>query len=251
MSEILLQTKLYVPPLRPSLVPRPRLINKIIGGQDYKTGYFASKLTLVSAPAGFGKTTLVIHALKQQERVAAWLSLDEGDNNPIRFHSYLLAAIQTICPEVGQSLFASLNSPQPPEEKAIPPALINELVSHTAPLVLVLDDYHVINNETIHQGLAFIIDYAPSNLHLILTSREDPPLPLPRWRLRGQLNEIHVPDLRFTPAEAGMFFEQTMGMHLDETAVSALRKWPSFSFFQPANNNRLITTSEFFYEMDL
>ena len=179
-------------------------------------------MILLSAPAGFGKTTLVTHWLQQQEKPIAWLALDENDNVPRRFFTYLIAAIQTIYPELGQGLATSLHSPQPPEDEDVIPTLVNELVMENKPLVLVLDDYHVIENEIIHAALDFLLNYMPTQIHLVMTSREDPALPLPKWRVRGQLTEVRAADLRFSTEEATAFFQDTMGMALDETAVNQL-----------------------------
>lgn len=181
-----------------------------------------SKLILVSAPAGFGKTTLVTTWLQGQEQPAAWLSLDESDNSPQRFFTYLLAAMQTVYPDLGRQLLAALHSPRPPADDAVMPALINELAANVAPLILVLDDYQGIQNATIHEALSFFIDYAPPGITLVLTSRQDPPLPLPRWRARGQLVEIRAPDLRFRGTEVPAFLEETMGLQLEKTAVQEL-----------------------------
>ncbi|MCP5098302.1 MAG: hypothetical protein GY943_22365 [Chloroflexi bacterium] len=216
VSELLLHTKLFVPPLRPLLVPRPRLLAKLDRG-------VGGKLSLVAAPAGFGKSTLIVHWLQQQARPAAWLSLDENDNVPLRFFTYLVAAIQSINSALAENLAAGLRSPTPPDETAVIPALLNELATtDQAPFILVLDDYHVITHEAIHAALAFLIDYLPTTLHLVVTSRKAPPLPLPRWRVRGQLNDIQAADLRFTTAEAAQFLGETMELTLSETAVSNL-----------------------------
>ncbi len=204
-----------MPPLRPLLVPRPRLLQHLNRGAD-------GKLILVSAPAGFGKTTLVTHWLQQQQKPVAWLSLDENDNVPRRFFTYLIAAMQTVHPQLGQSLVASLHSTKPPEDADVIPALVNELVAEDAPLVLVLDDYHLIQNSTIHEALDFLVNYMPAHIHLVMTSREDPDLPLPRWRVRGQITEVRAQDLRFTQEEATAFLQTTMGLALDDTAVSQL-----------------------------
>ncbi len=215
MVATILRTKLFVPPLRPLLVPRPRLLDHLNRGAE-------GKIILVSAPAGFGKTTLVTHWLQQQDKPIAWLSLDENDNVPRRFFTYLLAAIQTIYPELGQGLSASLHSTQPPEDEDIIPALVNELAMENTPLVLVLDDYHVIENEIIHAAIDFLLNYMPTHIHLVMTSREDPALSLPKWRVRGQMTEVRAADLRFSTEEATAFFQNTMGLTLDETAVNQL-----------------------------
>lgn len=215
MSETILLTKLFIPPLRPSLVARPRLVQRLREAA-------AARLILVSAPAGFGKTTLVTSWLAQEERPTAWLSLDESDNTPGRFFVYLLTAIQTVYPDLGQKMLSALNSSRPPADEVVVPALINDLALYDQPLILVLDDYHEIKNETIHEALAFFIENMPPGIQLVLTSRKDPPLPLPRWRARGQVLEIGAADLRFRGGEVPDFLRQTMGLDLAETAVQEL-----------------------------
>ena len=212
----LLQTKLFIPPLRPSLVPRTRLIEQLNQGQQ-------GKLTLVSAPAGFGKTTLVVAWLRAGEMPqTCWLSLDKNDNGLARFFTYLVAALRTIEPEIGQGLLTSLQSAQPANMMAMVQTLLNDLAQNGRAFTLVLDDYHVITNTAVHEAITALIDYLPPHIHLIITSRADPPLPLPRWRVRGQLTEIRADDLRFTQTESGSFLRQTMGLQLDEQAVTTL-----------------------------
>jgi len=196
MATPLLTTKLYVPPVRPELVSRPRLIERLNAGLD-------GKLTLMSAPAGFGKTTLVTEWLNETERPFTWLSLDESDNDPARFITYLVAALQRIDAKIGQSVEAMLLTPQPPPPEAVLTGLINDLAAAARPFVLVLDDYHLISALPIHQQLTFLLDHQPPQLHLVMASREDPPLPLSRWRARGQMAEIRHADLRFTLDAAG------------------------------------------------
>lgn len=215
MSEVILQTKLFTPPLRPLVVPRPRLLARLEAG-------VSGKLSLISAPAGFGKTTLTVHWLQQQERPVAWLSLDENDNAALRFFTYAVAAIQTVYPDLAADLATSLRSSTTLDETAVVTALLNELAGHAAPFILVLDDYHAITNEAIHNALAFFVDHLPDALHVIITSREDPPFPLPRWRVRGQLTHIQAVDLRFTTDESDLFLRETMGLALAETAVADL-----------------------------
>jgi LuxR family maltose regulon positive regulatory protein len=223
MDAPLLQTKLYIPVTRPdpvaglrtSLVPRPHLIERLNEG-------LAGKVTLISAPAGFGKTTLVSHWLDQLNLPAAWLSLDDDDNELARFLSYLIAALQTIQPEVGAAVLALLQSSPLPGSHTLLTLLINDLTVISEKFMLVLDDYHAIENETIDQALIYFIDHLPPAMHLVLTSRVDPNLPLARLRARGQMNELRSADLRFTPAETAQFLEQMTGLSLAPAEVAAL-----------------------------
>ncbi len=222
VPEPLLPTKLFIPPQRPFLVPRPRLIDRLAQGRS-------GKVTLVAAPAGFGKTTLVTSWLahsppSNERRPAAWLSLDENDNLFPHFFTYFIAAMQTVYPGLAQGLLSSLQMTPPPDDGAILPVLLYELGALDKPLLLVLDDYHLVTNETIHDAINALIEYMPPSLHLVIISREEPPLSLPRWRVRGQLNEVRAADLRFTLDEAAVFLEQTMGLHLADSAIAQLEK---------------------------
>ncbi len=215
MSEPLLLTKLYVPPPRPDIVLRPRLIERL-------NEVLHCKLTLISAPAGFGKTTLVSEWLAGCQRPVAWLSLDEGDNDPARFLTYLVAALQTIAANIGKGLLAILESPQPPPIESILTALLNEITTIPDNFVLVLDDYHVIDSKPVDEALTFLLEHLPPQMHLVITTREDPHLPLARLRARGQLTELRAADLRFTPAEAAEFLNQVMGLNLSAEDIAAL-----------------------------
>ncbi len=220
MSEPLLLTKLYIPPPRPKIVLRPRLIERLNEGLH-------CKLTLISAPAGFGKTTLVSEWLAVCERPVAWLSLDEGDNDPTRFLTYLVAALQTLPPKtggakIGAGVLGVLQSPQPPSIESILTALLNEITTIPDNFVLVLDDYHVIDSKPVDEALTFLLEHLPPQMHLVITTREDPHLPLARLRARGQLTELRAADLRFTPAEATDFLNQVMGLNLSAEDIAAL-----------------------------
>jgi len=220
--EQLLTTKLYIPPTRPELVPRPRLIEQLNAGLH-------GKLTLISAAAGFGKTTLVSEWLALGERLepkvrAAWLALDEGDNDPNRFLAYLVVALQTVAPDIGAGVLAALQSPQPPPSEALLTTLLNEIAVIPDKFILVLDDYHAIDSKPIDQALAFLLDHLPPQMHLVIATREDPSLPLARLRVRGQLTELRAADLRFTPAEAAEFLNRVMGLNLSEKDIAALDK---------------------------
>ena len=224
MPDDLLQTKLHVPRLRPFLVPRPHLIKALNQG-------LAGKLTLISAPAGFGKTTLVsswIDTLQTENATLpplstqiAWLSLDKNDHVPARFLSYIIAALQRVDPHIGVSARSMLQASPLPVPTLLT-ALLNDIAARPDPLVLVLDDYHVIDAQPIDEALAFLLDHMPPQLHLVITTREDPNLPLARLRVRGQLTAVRASDLRFDLAEAAVFLRQTMGLDLSEDNIAAL-----------------------------
>ncbi len=163
----ILQTKLYIPPIRPELVSRPRLIERLNEGLH-------RKLTLISAPAGFGKTTLVSEWVAGCERPAAWLSLDEGDSDLARFLTYLVAALQTIAANIGEGVLGALQSPQPPPTESILTALLNEIAAIPDDFILVLDDYHVIDAKPVDDALTFLLEHLPPQMHLVIATREDP-----------------------------------------------------------------------------
>lgn len=217
MSTPILATKLYVPPPRPNLVLRPRLIERLNAG-------LGRKLTLISAPAGFGKSTLVSDWLAACGRPAAWLSLDEGENDPARFLAYLVAALQTIAPNLGETALGLLHSAQPPPTEAILTALLNEISTFPDSFVLVLDDYHVIDAKPVDMALTFLLEHLPAPLHLVIATRQDPDLPLARLRARGQLSELRAADLRFTHDEAADFLNAGMGLSLSAADIAALEE---------------------------
>ena len=176
-------------------------------------------------PAGFGKTTLLtewLAAAPADEPSAAWLSLDRSDNHPASFWTYLITALQTVEPGVGASAISLLQSPQPPPIEAVLTQLLNELSAMSTDVILVLDDYHVIDARDIHDGMVFLLDHLPPRLHLVIASRADPVLPLGRLRARGELVEIRIGDLRFTPEEAAAYLNESMGLHLTAEDVAAL-----------------------------
>ncbi|MBN1580889.1 MAG: AAA family ATPase [Anaerolineae bacterium] len=224
----LLQTKLYIPPLRSDQVPRPRLIARLDAA--FGQAVFARRLTLISAPAGFGKTMLVVEWVascriqgagykstdasdsgSQQPAIFsprlstrfAWLSLDEGDNDPVRFWRYVVTALQTAWPDLGEVALVMLQAPQPPPIDAFLTALINDIASRAdlTAVILVLDDLHLITERQVHGGLTFLLDHLPPQMHLVITTRADPPLPIASLRARGQLTELRQADLRFTDQE--------------------------------------------------
>ena len=211
----LLSTKLFIPRPRPDLVSRPRLIEQLNDGLH-------RKLTLVSAPAGFGKTTLVSEWVAACKRPVAWLSLDKEDSDPKRFLSYLVAALQKVSAEVGEDALGMLQASQATPTNSILTSLLNEIATDPNDFILVLDDYHVIDAKPIDHALTFLLERSPPQLHLVITTREDPNLPLARLRARGQLTEIRVADLRFTHSEAAGFLNQMMGLDLSEENIAAL-----------------------------
>jgi LuxR family maltose regulon positive regulatory protein len=213
----LLETKLYLPGLRRKLVARPRLTERLSGGAE-------SKLILISAPPGFGKTTLVAAWLAAQPgdgRATAWLSLDPDDNHPATFWTYLITALRTVRPAVGARALSLLEGTQPPIESILA-GLINELTALPDELTLVLDDYHAIDAPDIQAGMAFLLDHLPPRMRMVITTRADPALPLGRLRARGELLEIRAADLRFTPDEAAAYLNETMGLGLSAPDVAAL-----------------------------
>ncbi|MCB9078607.1 MAG: hypothetical protein H6631_13490 [Anaerolineaceae bacterium] len=212
----LLTTKLYIPPARPNLVPRPHLTRRFDAG-------LTGKLTLISAPAGFGKTTVLSEWISHsRQRRVTWFTLDEGDNDPIRFWSYFIASLQRLTPGLGENTLSLFQSPQPPPLDVCLTVLLNELAAVAERFALVLDDYHYIENPTLHEAITFLLDHAPPQFHLIITTRVDPPLPLSRLRSRGQLTELRAADLRFTLAEAATFLNEVMGLNLSAEVVAAL-----------------------------
>lgn len=188
MAGPLLETKLYIPKLRRGLVARPRLNERLSRGVE-------SKLALISAPAGFGKTTLLaewLAAAPAGAQSAAWISLDQGDNQPASFWAYLITALQAVAPGVGASALSLLQAPQPPPIETILATLLNELSAVPNDIVLVLDDYHEVDTHDILGGMAFLLEHLPPRIHLVITTRADPALPLARLRAPGRLVEIRV-----------------------------------------------------------
>ncbi len=217
MHAPLLMTKLYIPPLRPNLVPRTRLHARL--DDSVRLGH---ALALISAPAGFGKTTLVTSWVERADRDVAWLSLDPADDDPIRLLTYLIEALQQIDARIGRTLQAVLASPQLPPVQTLVIALINEIAATEAPFTLVLDDLHLIASKASAQMLRFLIENQPPTMHLVIATREDPDLPLARLRARGRITELREPDLRFTQEEAATFLQETMGLALDADAIRIL-----------------------------
>ena len=213
----LLATKFYVPTLRPGVISRPRLLERF--GTSLR-----HKLILVSAPAGFGKTTAINEWIAGLSGSVAWLSLDMGDNDPIRFWTYLIAALQTVQPGLGESAQEMLHNPQPLPLEAILTALINEIASSPKTLVLVLDDYHQIEAQAVHDGLIFLLENQPQNFHLVVAGRSDPPWPLARLRGRQEVAEFREQDLRFDAEETTAFLNRSMHLDLSEVDILALKE---------------------------
>lgn len=224
----LLATKFYIPPVRPEIVPRPRLIAQLNSG-------LYRKLTLISAPAGFGKTTLIVEWLNKLKPAAetekllhykiAWLSVDENDNDLVRFLIYFITSLSRIGGNestVGRGALNLLRSTQPPPFETILTPLINDIASVPDIVILVIDDYHLIDSPHIHRALTFFLDNIPPRIHLVLATREDPLLSLARLRVRDQLTELRATDLRFTISEAAEFLNQVMGLQLTTEDISAL-----------------------------
>jgi LuxR family maltose regulon positive regulatory protein len=214
----LLETKFYVPRLRRGVVPRPRLNERLSRGAE-------SKLTLISAPAGFGKTTLLaewLSTVPAGRQSVAWLSLDQADNQPVSFWTYLITALQTAVPGIGAGALAVLHEPQPPPIETVLAPLLNELGAAATDIVLVLDDDHVVEAHDVQDGMAFLLDHLPPRVHLVIATRADPALPLARLRGRGELVEIRAADLRFTAEEAAAYLNDVMDLDLTARDIAAL-----------------------------
>ena len=219
MSTPILATKLYIPQLRPNAVSRPRLTERLNEGLHHNR-----KLTLIAAPAGFGKTSLLSEWVAGCDRKAAWLSLDQADSDPIRFLTYFVAALQKIAPNIGEGVQRVLQSLQPSPIETMLTTLLNEITTFSDNFVLVLDDYHLIEAKAVDDTLSFLLEHLPSQMHLVIATREDPNLPLARLRVRGQLTELRAADLRFTPFEADGFLKEVMGLDLSEEDIAALEE---------------------------
>jgi LuxR family maltose regulon positive regulatory protein len=215
VSTQILATKLHIPSTRPELVPRPRLVERLNEGLH-------RKLTLISAPAGFGKTTLLSEWIPQSPRCVTWLSVDDGDHEPIRFWTYFIASLQGLRADLGNGALALLRSQQTSPITSILMTLINEVSAFQDDFAMVLDDYHAIDARPVDKGLTFLLEHLPPQMHLVIATREDPDLPLARLRAHGQLTELRAADLRFTPTEAATFLNQVMGLSLSAEEVASL-----------------------------
>lgn len=225
MIETLLQTKLYAPPLRANLVARPRLVERLDQGLDS-----GCTLTLVSAPAGFGKTTLLAEWLSHCRRPTAWLGLDESDNDLARFVAYLEGTLQKVEPDIGNSAVEALRSfggaaaDTPPAMQQALTLLLNDISSTASHFILVLDDYHLVDALSIHEAVAFMLDNQPPQMHLVIATRVDPPIHLARLRAQARLNELRVDELAFTNEEIELFLNDVMGFSLTAEQIGALER---------------------------
>jgi LuxR family maltose regulon positive regulatory protein len=214
--EQLLSTKLYLPSTRPEFVPRPHLIERLNDGLH-------RKLTLISASAGFGKTSLVADWCRQAEHSITWLSLDQNDNDPVRFFNYLIAALQKLNPKICHAALTILDSPNPFNPEPLLVNLINEINENLGPFFLILEDYHAIETAEIHQAVSFLLDHAPAHMHMTILTRSEPPLPIARLRGQGQLIELHTADLRFRVDEAESFLIDKMDLPLSILDIISLQ----------------------------
>jgi LuxR family maltose regulon positive regulatory protein len=224
----LLTAKLYIPPPRPNLVPRPRLVEQMNEGLR-----LGRKLTLITAPAGFGKTTLLSEWAAGLDRPVAWLSLDESDSDPRRASAYLVAALRALpgterlAVPLGEAFLAAVSTQLDARGsilliEEVLGSLINEMVALPNQFALVFDDYHLIENSHTHEGVSFLLDHLPASAHLVIASRAEPPLPIARLRGRGQLTELNADDLRFTPEEAAAFLARAVGLSLAAEDIARL-----------------------------
>jgi LuxR family maltose regulon positive regulatory protein len=215
MATLILTTKLFAPPLRPGWILRQRLIEQLNTRSQ-------RKLTLVSAPAGYGKTTLISSWLHETNIPSAWLSLDEGDNDPIRFFQYFITSLQKLIPDIGMDLPGMLQVAQPPSFDVLINLLINETTRQNSPFIIVLDDFHVISSQPVLDMVIFLLEHMPPHMHLVLLSRVDPPFPLARLRVRNQLVDIRADQLRFTRDEIAVFLNEIMRLRLSVDDLAAI-----------------------------
>ena len=211
----LLVTKTRIPQLPRDWVARPRLSAKLVEELWHK-------LVLISAPAGYGKTTLVIEALRDFKKPVGWVSLDASDNMPGNFWTYFITALQSVIPGVCQPALNTLQSPQSPPKEWLITAIINSISTYDREFVLVLDDYHTIESKSIHEALSFFVENMPPHCHLVIASRIDPPLPLARWRVKGEMAELRADDLGFTIEEASSYLKNMVGIPISEQDLAIL-----------------------------
>ena len=216
-ADALIRTKLHLPFIRSGLVSRPHLQEGIKRGLQ-------GPLTLITAPAGFGKTTLVASCVASSGLQIAWLSLDKDDNRTGRFLNYLIASLQAANNMIGSDIAQLLDSPQQVPSETILTSLINDLLTSSGEIILVLDDYQCISNQVVHDNVTFLIDHCPKDLHLVIATRSDPPLSLARLRARDHIVELRAADLRFSEIEATQFLNDVMGLHLDARSITVLEE---------------------------
>lgn len=224
-GSVILETKLVRPPVRSEHVVRGELLELLREGA-------ARRLTLLTAPPGFGKTTLLAQwASAEEGRAVAWLSLDDADNDPTRFLAYLIESLRSVEPDIGGRALAAHSAPGAGAVDVVLPLLLNDLAALETGIVLVLDDYHVITNAEIHEALGFLVEHLPDSLRLVLATREDPPLPLARLRARGELGELRAAELRFTNEESRTFLNDVLDLGLSAEDVGRLQArtegWPA------------------------
>jgi LuxR family maltose regulon positive regulatory protein len=223
---VLVATKLQVPERRPGMVERKELVARLLEGPS-------RKLTLVCAPAGWGKTVLLSewHAAEAESRPFAWVQLDPSDDDPVRLWSYLIGALRTVEPDVGTASLAALQAARPALVEVVLPPLLNELAALHRPIVLVLDDYHLVRDERVHESIAYLLKHLPRTAQLVIARRADPPLPLGSLRAAGEVNELRVAQLRFSDAEAEALLNGSLGLELDAGDVGLLQArtegWPA------------------------
>ena len=211
----ILGTKLRIPHVRPNSIPRDAILGKL-------NGWDARKLTLIIAPAGFGKTSIMSEWLSTCEDPVAWYSIDEAENDLVYFLRYLVAALKTIYPGIGNSSLELLNTPQQFPGNVAIISLLNELNKQKSNFILVLDDYHLMELESIHEAMGFIADHIPDNMHLVISSRSDPPLPLARLRSQELMVELRASDLRFTSGDITKYFNETPNLQLSSKDIDVL-----------------------------
>ena len=213
----ILSTKLFTPTISEEVIHRPQLFEKLSEG--LKAGHY---LTLISAPAGYGKTTLLAEWISNHQAQVGWLSLDEQDNDELRFWKYFISAIQKVSKPLGQKALQILETSQDKEYQVFLTELVNDLTTLDHKIIVVLDDYHVISNQAIHEGMLFLLDHFPPSLHIFIATRADPRLPISRLRVRGKLTEIRIADLRFTSDETLEFLNDLMNLGLNPSDIMAL-----------------------------
>jgi LuxR family maltose regulon positive regulatory protein len=222
-SDALLRTKLFIPTPRNDLIRRQRLID-LLQSDLQQEKEFTRKLTLISAPAGYGKTTLASQWLAEADLPVAWLTLEASENDPTRFLAYIVAALQTVSSQIAGSVQAMLQAPQRPPQELILTALINELAAHERSILLVLDDYHVIQSPPNHEALNYLVEHLPPNIHLVITTREDPPLTLHRLQARRQMLDVRQAELSFEVDETVTYFQMVSDVDLTPRQADKLTK---------------------------